>query len=162
MNKITSIADVRRHFRNNKEPIYFISATNFNLLGIGDWVGAFRHINYIDCFEGKQRNVFVPKQKFPRDFESIEDINNYLLEHKEVIDFIQSRADGENAGVASFLMFDEHTEEICKQLGLRVAFPQPSCVRAWTTRLKQYVSAIKPACPACPTCWPRSAATRSW
>lgn len=123
MNKITSIADVRRHFRNNKEPIYFISATNFNLLGIGDWVGAFRHINYIDCFEGKQHNVFVPKQKFPRDFESIEDINNYLLEHKEVIDFIQSRADGENAGVASFLMFDEHTEEICKQLGLRVAFP---------------------------------------
>lgn len=123
MSKITTIADVRRHFLNNKEPIYFISATNFNLLGIGDWVGNFRHINYIDCFEGQQRNVFVPKEKFPRDFESIEDINNYLLEHKEVIDFIQSRAQGENAGVAAFLMFDEHTEEVCEQLGLKVAFP---------------------------------------
>lgn len=123
MEKITTIADVRRYFRNNKEPIYFISATNFNLLGIGDWVGNFRHINYIDCFEGQQRNVFVPKEKFPRDFESIEDINNYLLEHKEVIDFIQSRADGDNAGIASFLMFDEHTEEVCEQLGLKVAFP---------------------------------------
>ncbi|MCA1768934.1 MAG: hypothetical protein LC652_02950 [Halomonas sp.] len=119
MNKITSIADVRRHFRNNKEPIYFISATNFNLLGIGDWVGNFRHINYINCFDGQQRNVFVPKEKFPRDFESIEDINNYLLEHKEVIDFIQSRSDGEHAGTAAFLMFDEHTEEVCKQLGLK-------------------------------------------
>jgi D-alanine-D-alanine ligase-like ATP-grasp enzyme len=123
MKKITSIADVRRYFLSNKEPIYFISATNFNLLGIGDWVGNFRHINYIDCFEGKQRNVFVPKEKFPRDFESIEDINNYLLEHKEVIDFIQGRADGDNAGIAAFLMFDEHTEEICKQLGLKIAFP---------------------------------------
>jgi len=123
MSKIKNIADVRRHFLNNKEPIYFISATNFNLLGIGDWVGNFRHINYIDCFEGQQRNVFVPKEKFPRDFESIEDINNYLLEHKEVIDFIQSRADGDNAGTAAFLMFDEHTEDICKQLGLKVAFP---------------------------------------
>ncbi len=123
MNKINNIADVRRHFRNNKEPVYFISATNFNLLGIGDWVGNFRHINYIDCFDGQQRNVFVPKEKFPRDFESIEDINNYLLEHKEVIDFIQSRASGDDAGVAAFLMFDEHTEEICRQLGLRVAFP---------------------------------------
>jgi biotin carboxylase len=128
MRKITTIADVRRHFLSNKEPIYFISATNFNLLGIGDWVGNFRHINYINCFDGQQRNVFVPKEKFPRDFESIEDINNYLLEHKEVIDFIQSRADGENAGVASFLMFDEHTEEVCKQLGLRVAFP-PAALR---------------------------------
>lgn len=65
MSQITTIADVRRHFLNNKEPIYFISATNFNLLGIGDWVGNFRHINYIDCFEGQQRNVFVPKEKFP-------------------------------------------------------------------------------------------------
>ncbi|HSP58304.1 MAG TPA: biotin carboxylase [Halomonas sp.] len=129
MSTIKNIADVRRHFLNNKEPIYFISATNFNLLGIGDWVGNFRHINYIDCFEGQQRNVFVPKQKFPRDFESIEDINNYLLEHKEVIDFIQSRADGDNAGVAAFLMFDEHTEEICKQLGLKVSFP-PAALRS--------------------------------
>ncbi|WP_232318718.1 hypothetical protein [Halomonas sp. GT] len=154
MNKITSIADVRRHFLNNKEPIYFISATNFNLLGIGDWVGSFRHINYIDCFEGKQRNVFVPKQKFPRDFESIEDINNYLLEHKEVIDFIQSRANSESAGVASFLMFDEHTEEICEQLGLRVAFPPQNCASGWIIKLRQCVLATKPACPACPTCWP--------
>jgi len=128
MSKITSIADVRRHFRNNKEPIYFISATNFNLLGIGDWVSGFRHINYIDCFERQQRNVFVPKEKFPRDFESIEDINNYLLEHKEVIDFIQSRAQGDAAGVATFLMFDEHTEQVCKQLGLRIAFP-PATLR---------------------------------
>lgn len=123
MNKISSIADVRRYFRNNREPTYFISATNFNLLGIGDWVGNFRHINYIDCFDRQQRNVFVPREKFPRDFESIEDINNYLLEHKEVIDFIQSRATDGGAGVAAFLMFDEKTEEICRQLGLKVAFP---------------------------------------
>ncbi|MDR5858890.1 biotin carboxylase [Halomonas eurihalina] len=123
MSKITSIADVRRHFLGNKRPVYFISATNFNLLGIGDWVGNFRHINYIDCFDRRQRNVFVPREKFPRDFEGIEDINNYLLEHKEVIDFIQSRAQGDDAGIAAFLMFDEHTEEICEQLGLKVAFP---------------------------------------
>ncbi|WP_016855712.1 biotin carboxylase [Halomonas smyrnensis] len=127
--KITSIADVRRHFLNNKRPIYFISATNFNLLGIGDWVGGFRHINYIDCFDRRQRNVFVPREKFPRDFEGIEDINNYLLEHKEVIDFIHSRAQGDDGGIATFLMFDEHTEEICDQLGLKVAFP-PAALRS--------------------------------
>jgi biotin carboxylase len=120
MNKITSVSDIRRYFHNNKEPVYFISATNFNLLGIGDWVGNFRHITYIDCFDGRQKNIFVPKTKFPRDFESIEDINNYLLEHKEVIDYLQSRG---GKGTATFLMFDEHTEEICEQLGLNVAFP---------------------------------------
>ena len=121
MNKITNISDIRRYFHNNKDPVYFISATNFNLLGIGDWVGNFRHITYIDCFDGRQKNIFVPKMKFPRDFESIEDINNYLLEHKEVIDYLQSRG---GKGTATFLMFNEHTEEICEQLGLRIAFPQ--------------------------------------
>lgn len=120
MSTLKSISDIRRYFHNNKEPVYFISATNFNLLGIGDWVGNFRHINYINCFDDKQKNVFVPKEKFPRDFESIEDINNYLLEHKEVIDYLQSRG---GKGTAAFLMFDEHTEEICEQLGLKIAFP---------------------------------------
>ncbi len=120
MSTLKSISDIRRYFHNNKEPVYFISATNFNLLGIGDWVGNFRHINYINCFDDKQKNVFVPKEKFPRDFESIEDINNYLLEHKEVIDYLQSRG---GKGTVAFLMFDERTEEICEQLGLKVAFP---------------------------------------
>ncbi|WP_218944090.1 biotin carboxylase [Marinobacter changyiensis] len=120
MATIKSISDIRRYFHNNKEPVYFISATNFNLLGIGDWVGNFRHINYINCFDDKQKNVFVPKEKFPRDFESIEDINNYLLEHKEVIDYLQSRG---GKGTVAFLMFDERTEEICDQLGLKIAFP---------------------------------------
>lgn len=120
MSTLKSISDIRRYFHNNKEPVYFISATNFNLLGIGDWVGNFRHINYINCFDDKQKNVFVPKEKFPRDFESIEDINNYLLEHKEVIDYLQSRG---GKGTAAFLMFDERTEEICEQLGLKIAFP---------------------------------------
>jgi len=120
MSTLKSISDIRRYFHNNKEPVYFISATNFNLLGIGDWVGNFRHINYINCFDDKQKNVFVPKEKFPRDFESIEDINNYLLEHKEVIDYLQSRG---GKGTVAFLMFDERTEEICEQLGLKIAFP---------------------------------------
>lgn len=120
MSTLKSISDIRRYFHNNKEPVYFISATNFNLLGIGDWVGNFRHINYINCFDDKQKNVFVPKQKFPRDFESIEDINNYLLEHKEVIDYLESRG---GKGTVAFLMFDERTEEICEQLGLKIAFP---------------------------------------
>ena len=120
MSTLKSISDIRRYFHNNKEPVYFISATNFNLLGIGDWVGNFRHINYINCFDDKQKNVFVPKEKFPRDFESIEDINNYLLEHKEVIDYLQSRG---GKGTVAFLMFDKRTEEICEQLGLKIAFP---------------------------------------
>ena len=34
MNTLKGIADIKAYFKENKTPIYFISATNFNLLGI--------------------------------------------------------------------------------------------------------------------------------
>jgi hypothetical protein len=120
MKKITSISDIRRYFHRNERNIYFISATNFNLLGIDEWVRHFKFISYIDCFDGKHPNVFVPQEAPHAEFESIEDINNYMLEHKDVIDWVKQRG---GRPVAAFLMFDEKTEALCKELGIEVWFP---------------------------------------
>lgn len=124
MKSLNTISDVRLFFHRNERPIYFISATNFNLAGMDEWVQHFKHINYIDCYDGRHPNVFVPKEVILHDeFESIEDINNYLLEHKEVIDYIKGRG---GKPVAVFLMFDQKTEELCKELGVEVWFPSAS------------------------------------
>jgi len=121
--KLTGISDIRRFFHRNERPIFFISATNFNLLGIDEWVKNFHYISYVDCYDGHHPNVFVPSEIAHPEFESIEDINNYLLEHKEVIDYIKSF--GPNP-VAVFLMFNERTEEICRELGIEIWFPSAS------------------------------------
>lgn len=118
--KLDGISDIRRFFHRNEEPIYFISATPFNLLGIDEWVRNFHFINYIDCFDGQHPHVFVPQEAPHRPFTSIEDINNYLLSHKEVVDYIRARGPG---GKAVFLFFDEETEALCRELGLEVCFP---------------------------------------
>lgn len=120
---LNGISDIRRYFYTNDTPIYFISATNFNLLGADEWVKGFKFICYIECFDGQHPNVFSPDEIPHDEFQSIEDINNYLLEHKQVVDYIQSRAKGKNKGKALFLMFDEKTEKLAKQIGLDVAFP---------------------------------------
>ncbi len=121
------ISDIRRFFHRNTEPIYFISATNFNLLGIDEWVGNFTYINYIDCFDGQHPNVFVPPERGHEPFESIEDINNYLLRHPAVRSLIKNRGEGlKSNGKAVFLMFDETTEKLCKELDLEVCFPPAS------------------------------------
>ncbi len=124
---LDGVSDIRRYFHRNEEPIYFISATPFNLLGLDEWVRNFHFINYIDCFDGQHPHVFVPKETPHRPFTSIEDINNYLLSHKEVVDYIKSNGPG---GRAVFLFFDEQTEELCKQLGLDVCFPSAELRRA--------------------------------
>jgi biotin carboxylase len=116
---LRGIHEIRRFFRTNEIPVYFVSATAFNLLGIDRWVRNFRFINYYDSFDGHHPNVFVPGERTSRTFESIEDICNYLLGHKEVVDYVTSKGSGK----AAFLMFDEETENLARELGLEVAFP---------------------------------------
>ena len=118
--KLKNISEIRRFFHRNETPIYFISATNFNLLGMDEWCKNFKFINYIDCYDGRHPNTFVPSEIPHRDFESIEDINNYLLQHKEVVDYIGQRG-GEPKAV--FLMFDEETEKLARENGMEVWFP---------------------------------------
>lgn len=119
MTHLHGISDIRRYFYRNSVPTYFVSATCFNLLGMDEWVRDFNYINYIDCFDGAHPNVITPSTSTDRVFNSIEEINNYLLENKEIADYIQSKGPGR----AVFLFFDERTEELCKELNLELCFP---------------------------------------
>ena len=38
----------------------------------------FKFVSYIDCFDGRHPNVFVPQELPHEEFQSIEDINNWL------------------------------------------------------------------------------------
>ncbi|MBK8500197.1 MAG: biotin carboxylase [Flavobacteriales bacterium] len=130
-NLLKGVSDIRRYFYRNEVPIYFISATNFNLLGADEWIKGFKFITYIDCFDGLHPNLMSPKTEEPHEeFQSIEDINNYLLTHSEVRDFIESRKMNGKNGKALFLMFDEKTEALAKKAGLEVIFP-PAKLRSW-------------------------------
>ena len=121
---LNGVSDIRRFFHKNEIPLYFISATNFNMLGADEWIKGFKFICHIECFDGQHPNVFSPKEEIPHDaFTSIEDINNYLLQHPEVQDYLNTRKKGRNKGKAMFLMFDEKTEKLAKKLGLQIMFP---------------------------------------
>ncbi|MEQ9327019.1 MAG: biotin carboxylase [Rhodospirillales bacterium] len=119
--KLKGMSDIRRYFHRIDTPIFFISATNFNLLGLDEWVKNFKYINYIDCYDGRHPNTFVPTEMPHAEFQSIEDINNYLLQHKEVLDFIGSF---KGRPKATFLMFDDQTEKLAKDAGMQVWFPK--------------------------------------
>jgi len=118
--KLHGVSDLREFFRTNQTPIYFISPTAFNLLGIDRWVRNFHYVTYFDSFDGGHPNVFVPEDRQAPQFESIEDICNYLLSHPEVISFVRSHGPD---GRAVFVMFDEQTEALAAAAGLRVAHP---------------------------------------
>ena len=117
---LRGISEIRAFFRTNQTPIYFVSPTAFNLLGIDRWVRNLFYVNYFDSFEGTHPRVFVPQERPYREFESMEDICNELLRNREVNEEIARHGPG---GKAVFVMFDEETEALAAKAGLEVALP---------------------------------------
>ena len=116
---LRSLSDVYRYFRQNPKPIYFVSPTPYNLLGIDEWVSEFEYVTYFDTFDGAHARSFSPTHAGPREFETFESVNSYLLGNKEVIDHIRARGPGQ----VLFVMFDEETEKLALDLGLEIALP---------------------------------------
>jgi biotin carboxylase len=123
--RLRGVSALREYFRTNQRPIYFVSPTAFNLLGINRWVRNFRYVCYYDSFEGEHPNVFVPTDRRAPEFESIEEICNYLLRHPEFGNLVRSNGPG---GLVTFVMFDEETEALAAEAGLRIAHP-PAALR---------------------------------
>lgn len=117
--KLKGLSEIHGYFRRNQTPIYFLSPTAYNLLGLDRWVNGFEYINYFDSFDGLHPKVLVPREHGPHEFRSIEDVNNYLLRHKEVRDHIKARGGGK----LLLVMFDETTEGLARELGVEIILP---------------------------------------
>ena len=95
---LRTISEIRSFFRTNVRPIFFVGPTAFNLLGIDRWVRNFRYLVYYDSWDGAHPLVFSPKSKPYIEFESSEEINNYLLRDPEVQAHIASRVGSDGGG----------------------------------------------------------------
>ncbi|MEI7843522.1 MAG: hypothetical protein WCI39_10895 [Gallionellaceae bacterium] len=122
-NTLHSIADIKRHFAENEVPYYFISASNFNMMGLHEWVRGWMNINLVDCFDNKHPQVLMIADDHTQIFESIEDINLYLLASEKARAWLAPK------GQAFFLFFDEQIEALCKNLGIDIILPKNKLVR---------------------------------
>jgi len=121
---LRNMSEVRHFFRTNDVPIYFLGATPFNLLGLDRWVRNFSYICYYDAWDGAHPRVFTPAYKPYVEFQSGEEINNWLLENPEVRAFIDSRRRPGVRPKVAMVFFDEETERICDELGYDLILPK--------------------------------------
>ena len=122
------MSELRAFFRTNTQPIYFVGATGFNLLGVDRWVRNFRYIVYYDSWDGAHPRVFTPLEKPFIEFTSAEQINNYLLRDPEVQAYIAGRTKPGQRPMVVMVFFDEETEAICEELGYDLILP-PAALR---------------------------------
>jgi len=120
MEKLNGLTDIYKFFRTYQKPIYFVSATPFNILGLGQLVPTLRYINYFDCFDGVHHRIVTPRDRGAPEFTCLEDVVNYLLVNKENHDYFAKQ---EQDGHMLAVMFNEKTEQIAKEMGINIAMP---------------------------------------
>ena len=75
--KLTCLSDIYTFFQESETPIYFISTTAFNVLGLDQWIRNFKYVTYFDSFDGYHPRVLNPKDLADdRVFNSKEEIVN--------------------------------------------------------------------------------------
>ena len=129
---LNGISELRTFFRTNSEPIYFVGPTAFNLLGIDRWVRNFQYIAYYDSWDGRHPRVFAPENRPYIEFESSEQINNYLLRDAEVREYLRRRG---GVPKVAMVFFDEETEEICREQGYDLILPPDSLRRRLDSKI---------------------------
>jgi hypothetical protein len=124
--RLKNISEVRHFFRTNDVPILFFGATPFNLLGLDRWVRNFSYITYYDAWDGAHPRVFTPAHKPYQEFESGEEINNWLLTNAEVRAHIDAATPRGVRPKVAMVFFNSETEDICKELGYDLILPAAS------------------------------------
>ncbi|WP_460648276.1 ATP-binding protein [Leucobacter ruminantium] len=121
--KLKNISEIRHYLRTSDTPVFFVGATAFNLLGLDRWVRGFSYISYYDSWDGTHPRVFSPKDKPYVEFESGEQINNWLLRNHEVRAHIERRTPPGKRPQVVMVFFDEETERICEELDYELILP---------------------------------------
>ena len=129
---LNGLAEIRTFFRTNEQPIYFVGPTAFNLLGIDRWVRNFQYIAYYDSWDGRHPRVFTPENRPYIEFDSSEQINNYLLRDAEVREYLRRRG---GVPMVAMVFFDEETEEICQEQGYDLILPPDSLRRRLDSKI---------------------------
>lgn len=127
---LSSIADIKNYFAKNSVPYYFVSASNFNLMNLHLWVQGWQNINLLDCYDGRHPQALVVEDNHVKVFESMEEINAYLLtSEKARALFFKAQGQGMPPGRVIFLFFDEALESICQSLNMEIVLPKNKLVR---------------------------------
>ncbi len=129
MNKtISTIEQAQAYFQKQNDSFYFVSASNFNLMSIHNWVNNWFNVNVIDCYHGKNSSVLLPGYSSAPLFESIEQINEFLLGNKQIVEHIKEQQKTGTTNVM-FLFYNEELEEISASLDVNKIMPENALVK---------------------------------
>jgi hypothetical protein len=125
--KLDNFETIKQFFSTLKQKYLFVSPTNFNVLGMEKWVKNWKSINLIDVFDGHNSSVMLPNTNHFPVFKDIEDVNAFLLNQENTIQYLKS--DKNQKVNIIFLFFSPELEAQCKALNATVILPEHHLVK---------------------------------
>lgn len=149
---LRSMAEIRRFFRENETPFFFINASDWNMMGAHAHIGNFYFITAIDNYEGRlpQLHVLTPRPDKGYAGMSLEEINTRLLKDNGIRQFIRSKAKPGMKSKALFLMFDDANEKLAHELDLDIYFPSHALREGFDNKINTVRLAAQAGVPSVP------------
>ncbi|WP_024356240.1 hypothetical protein [Leucobacter chironomi] len=122
--RLTSLAEITEHLRNDPQPFFYVSRSATNLLGVDRWVGGFRYISLRDAWDGAHPRAFAPTNVPDIEPRGNVNIANWLLSNEQVQRYIAEQTPAGLRPKIVMAMFDERSERICRELGYEIAMPE--------------------------------------
>lgn len=121
---LSGLDEIRDYLKTQPDPIFFVSRTAFNLIGLDRYVDNFFYVSLYDSWDGANPRLFSPPDDgMISSDKSIGEINKYLLGNSGVQDFIASKG---GRPKIIMLFFDTETEALCESLGYDLIMPSAS------------------------------------
>lgn len=120
---LRTLDEVKTYLAESPQPIFYVSRSATNLLGLDRAIGGFHYITLSDSWDGSHPHAFVPS-----DVPSLEprgniNVANWLLRNTQVQQYIRENTPAGYTPQVVISMFDQQTEQICRELGYELIMP---------------------------------------
>lgn len=120
---LRTLAEIKTYLAESLQPIFYISRSATNLLGVDRAVGGFRYITLSDSWDGANPHSFSPTNVPKLEPRGNLNVVKWLLGNEQVQAYIRKHTPAGFTPQVVISMFDEAAERLCRELGYELIMP---------------------------------------
>lgn len=120
---LRTLAEIKSYLAESPQPIFYLSRSATNLLGVDRAVTGFRYITLSDSWDGANPRCFSPSNVPKLEPRGNVNVVNWLLRNEQVQEHIRANTPAGFTPQIAIAMFNEESERLCAELGYELIMP---------------------------------------
>lgn len=120
---LRTLAEIKSYLAESPQPIFYLSRSATNLLGVDRAVTGFRYITLSDSWDGANPRCFSPSDVPKLEPRGNVNVVNWLLRNAQVQEHIRANTPAGFTPQIAIAMFNDESERLCAELGYELIMP---------------------------------------